>query len=205
MLPLTVSVSTERMSFEDSGMQETILLKRISEGDRRSFSDLYDRFSRVLFATAYSVLHNRELSEDVVQEVFIQIWQKASLFNPGKGKPLTWAMTLTRNRAIDRMRSIQRRGHLMEELLEAESVEEQLDKKDSLTSAVLGETSVLLQEALAKLPASQRIAIEMTFISSLSMREVSEKLGEPLGTVKARVRRGLMRLRDLLPNDLSLG
>lgn len=202
MIAFTASIPEVCMDPDNSGEHEAQLLKRISEGDRKSFADLYDRFSRVLFATAYAVLHNRELSEDVVQEVFIQIWQKASFFNPGKGKPLTWAMTLTRNRAIDRMRSVQRRGLLLEDLQGAATENDHFEDQNSFSSAVRDETSALVHQALAKLPCGQREAIELTFISSLSMREVSEKLGEPLGTIKARVRRGLIRLRSLLPDDL---
>lgn len=180
---------------------EIELLKRIGEGDRQSFSEFYDRFSRVLFATAYGVLRNQELTEDVIQEVFMQIWQKASLYNPGRGKPLTWVMTLTRNKAIDRMRSIQRRSVLMEVAQEEAATEEQFDDRDSFHAATLGESRAQVRAALEKLPDSQREAIEMAFLMSLSLQEVADRLDEPLGTIKARIRRGLARLRSLLPRD----
>ena len=189
------------MESEHGEQHEVELLKRIGEGDRRSFSEFYDRFSRVLFATAYAVLRNHELTEDVLQEVFIQIWQKAGLFNPGKGKPLTWAMTLTRNKAIDRLRTIQRRSHLLEAVQEEAAAVELFDDQNSFRAAVLGESCELLREALTRLPEDQRKAIELAFISSLTLQEVAEQLGEPLSTIKARVRRGLVRLRGLMPAD----
>jgi RNA polymerase sigma-70 factor (ECF subfamily) len=93
---------------------EIELLERVGQGDTRSFEKLYDRLSGVLFSTAYRVLNNQVATEDVLQDVFIQIWDKAPLYNPALGKPLTWAMTLTRNKAIDRLRSTQRRNRLQE-------------------------------------------------------------------------------------------
>ena len=95
---------------------EIELLKRIGQGDRGSFEELYDRFSGLLFSTAYRVLNNQVAAEDVLQDVFIQIWEKAPLYNPALGKPLTWAVTLTRNKAIDRLRATERRNRLQDDL-----------------------------------------------------------------------------------------
>jgi RNA polymerase sigma-70 factor, ECF subfamily len=191
------------MELDQSQEYEIKLLRRIGQGDRKSFSELYDRFSRPLFATAYAILRNQELTEDVIQEVFVQIWQKSSLFNPGKGKPLTWAMTLTRNRAIDRIRSLQRRSHLMEEVHREAAHAEQFDDRNSFQAVSLVETGILVREALQKLPEHQRQAIELAFMSRLTLQEVAERLNEPLGTIKARIRRGLLRLRSLLPKEVQ--
>src|SRR6187399_422513 len=111
---------------------EIDLLKRIGLGDRLAFSDLYDRFSGVLFATAFRVLNNQEAAEDVLQDVFVQIWEKAPLYDPARGKPLTWAVTLTRNKAIDRLRSVQRRHRLQDDVEKENSTNEQFDGRDSL-------------------------------------------------------------------------
>src|SRR6478735_9667056 len=91
---------------------EILLLQRTGQGDRLAFSDLYDRFSGVLFATAYRILNNQEAAEDVLQDVFVQIWEKAPLYDSTRGKPMTWAVTLTRHRAIDHLRSRRRRARL---------------------------------------------------------------------------------------------
>ncbi|RYD71043.1 MAG: sigma-70 family RNA polymerase sigma factor, partial [Verrucomicrobiaceae bacterium] len=105
--------------------QEIELLRRVSKGDRLAFSELYDRFSGLLFATAYRILNNQEGAEDVLQDVFVQIWEKAPLYDSSRGKPLTWAVTLTRNKAIDRLRSLQRRGRLQEQVeKEAQAIDQ---------------------------------------------------------------------------------
>ena len=177
---------------------EIALLHRIGQGDRRSFEELYDRFSGVLFSTAYRVLNNREAAEDVLQDVFIQIWEKAALYDPARGKPMTWAITLTRNKAIDRLRSTQRRNRLQDDLEHEAQTVEQFDDKNSFDAVSSVETGEMVREAIKKLSKDQREAIELAFFSSLTQTEISERLGEPLGTVKARIRRGMMKLKDLL-------
>ena len=177
---------------------EIALLRHVAQGDRRSFEELYDRFSGVLFSTAYRVLNNQEAAEDVLQDVFIQIWEKAPLYDPSRGKPMTWAITLTRNKAIDRLRSTQRRTRLQDAMQRESETAEQFDDRSSFDSASTGDTNKLVREAIQTLSKEQREAIELAFFSSLTQMEIAERLNEPLGTVKARIRRGMMRLRDLL-------
>jgi len=177
---------------------EIALLGRVAQGDRRGFEELYDRFSGVLFSTAYRVLNNQDAAEDVLQDVFIQIWEKAPLYDPSRGKPMTWAITLTRNKAIDRLRSTQRRGRLQEELVQESQTSEQFDARSSFDAASTSDTNKLVHEAIQKLSKDQREAIELAFFSSLTQTEISERLKLPLGTVKARIRRGMMRLKELL-------
>ena len=181
---------------------EIALLRQVAQGDRRSFEALYDRFSGVLFSTAYRVLNNQEAAEDVLQDVFIQIWEKAPLYDPARGKPMTWAVTLTRNKAIDRLRSTQRRSRLQDEVQRESETFEQFDDRSSFDAVASGETGKLVREAVRKLSKDQREAIELAFFSSLTQTEIAERLGEPLGTVKARIRRGMMKLRDVLSPEL---
>ena len=181
---------------------EIELLRQIGQGDRGSFEALYDRFSRVLFSIAYRVLNNQEAAEDVLQDVFVQIWEKAALYDPSRGKPMTWAITLTRNKAIDRLRSTQRRSRLQDDLLHESQTAEQFDDKSSFDAVSSVETGELVRAALAKLSKDQREAIEFAFFSSLTQTEISERLNEPLGTVKARIRRGMMKLREVLEPPL---
>jgi RNA polymerase sigma-70 factor (ECF subfamily) len=181
---------------------EIELLKRIGQGDRESFEELYDRFSGVLFSTAYRVLSNQVAAEDVLQDVFIQIWEKAPLYNPAIGKPLTWAVTLTRNKAIDRLRSTQRRIRLHENAQrEVENLGRFEDQSSSDAVASL-ETSKLVREAIQKLSKDQRQVIELAFFSSMTHTEIAEHLGLPLGTIKTRIRRALMKLRDVVSPEL---
>lgn len=177
---------------------EIELLGRVGRGDRASFVQLYERFSGVLFSTAYRVLNNQEAAEDVIQEVFLQIWEKAPLYDPTRGKPLTWAVTLTRNRAIDRLRSAQRRGRLRDDLEREAQTFEQFDDRDSFEAVDSVEKGRLVRDAMQKISAEQREALELAFFSGLTQTEISEQLGEPLGTIKARIRRGMIKLRSLL-------
>jgi RNA polymerase sigma-70 factor (ECF subfamily) len=181
---------------------EIELLRRTGKGDRQSFEQLYDRFSGVLFSTAYRVLNSPEAAEDVLQDVFIQIWEKAPLYDPERGKPLTWAVTLTRNKAIDRLRSVQRRNRLQDDVEREAQSSEQFDERNSLDAVESVEKGKLVRDAIKRLSDDQRQAIELAFFSGLTQTEIAERLGEPLGTIKARIRRGMMKLRDVIEPQL---
>ncbi len=182
--------------------REIELLRRTGEGDRASFEQLYERFSGVLFATAYRVLNNQQAAEDVLQDVFVQIWEKAPLYDPERGKPLTWAVTLTRNKSIDRLRSVQRRHRLQDDVEKEAAIGEQFDGRSSLDAVEGMETARLVRQAITQLGKDQREAIQLAFFGGLTQTEIAEKLGEPLGTIKARIRRGMMKLRELVEPEL---
>ncbi|MEO5753805.1 MAG: sigma-70 family RNA polymerase sigma factor [Chthoniobacterales bacterium] len=185
-------------------LAEIELLKRVGQGDQQSFEQLYDRFSRVLFSVAYRVLGNQQAAEDVLQETFAQIWEKAPLYDPARGKPLTWAVTLTRYRSIDLLRSLRRRGQLHEDVKHEVEVAEQFDDRDSFLNVATGENHAFVRDALRKLSDEQREVIELAFFGSMTQTEIAERLAQPLGTVKARIRRGLIKLRGLLGPHLEL-
>ncbi len=186
------------MDSSTAQLEEIELLRRIGQGDRTSFEQFYERFSRVLFSIAFRLLRNEQAAEDVLQEVFVQIWKKAPLYDPARGKPMTWAVTLTRHRAIDIIRSTQRRGQLNEEVKLETEVGEKFDDRDSFSAATSGERHDFVREAMQKLSDEQREAIELAFFGSLTQAEIAERLSLPLGTVKARIRRGMMKLRGLI-------
>lgn len=177
---------------------EIALLQRVGKGDRESFSELYDRFSNVLFSVALRIVNDREYAQDVLQEVFLQIWEKAPLYDETRGKPLTWAITLTRNRSIDRLRSMQRRHRLSDEVEKESQTDDQFDDRNSHDHLDLAETGALVRKAMSELPKEQREAIELAFFSGFTQSEIAVRMGEPLGTVKARIRRGMLKLRDAL-------
>jgi len=177
---------------------EIKLLWRIGQGDRESFAIYYDRIAGTLFAIAHRLLHSREAAEDVVQDVFVQIWEKAPLYDPAKGKPMTWAVTLTRNKAIDRLRAIQRRSQLQDDLEQESSAAESIHEPSSFDAVAISESGKLLRDAMRELGEEHREVIELAFFRSLSQSEIAERLGQPLGTVKARIRRGLLKLRELI-------
>lgn len=182
---------------------EIELLLQTGKGDRDSFERLYDRYSGVLFSTALRILNDQTLAEDVLQEVFVQIWEKAPTYDPARGKPLTWAVTLTRNKAIDRLRSRQRRIRLGEEVQnEAWTLDEKTDRA-CIDEVDVREKGAIVRRAIKKLSAGQRQAIELAFFSGLTQSEIAKRLGEPLGTIKARIRRGMLRLRELIESKID--
>jgi RNA polymerase sigma-70 factor (ECF subfamily) len=181
---------------------EIFLMERTGQGDRGSFEQLYERFSGVLFSTALHVLGNQEAAEDVLQDVFVSIWEKAPLYDADRGKPLTWAVTLTRYKAIDRLRSLQRKGALHDRIEQESRIFEKHTGKTSLDEVDAAEKSKIVREAILRLSPTQREAIELAFFGGLTQAEIAEKLREPLGTVKARIRRGMMRLKEMISGSL---
>ena len=183
---------------------EIELLEGTGRGDRDCFRQLHERYAGVLFSAAYQVLNDPAEAEDVLQDVFVQIWDKAKLYDRSRGKPLTWALTLTRNKSIDRLRSAQRRHRLKDEVEKETTVSEQRGAGgaqaggDSVERVYAGETKVLVRNAVLQLSTEQRQAIEMAFFSGLTQNEIAQRLDEPLGTVKARIRRGMIKLKDLI-------
>jgi RNA polymerase sigma-70 factor (ECF subfamily) len=134
----------------------------------------------------------------VVQESFVQMWKKASTYDPNRSGLFTWAVMISRNRALDRLRSRERRGRT----LEAATAEAEVSPPDQTEQAdeLLGQSEerTRIRRALAQLSEAQRNAIHLAFFRGLTQAEISSQLGEPLGTIKARIRRGLIALRDFL-------
>ena len=176
------------------------LLAQVADGDTAAFGRLYDRFSPVLYSLAMKILRNSSATEDLLPDVFVQIWEKAGTYDRQLGKPLTWAVTMTRNRAIDRIRAGQRGQRLVEAAINEQAVAEQSLPNDTVLAK---ETAGIVREALTRLTAEQRQAIEMAFFKGLSQSEIAEALEVPLGTVKARIRRGMLQLRDALHVQLG--
>ena len=182
----------------DDRAVELDLLARITNRERVAFEELYTRYSNILYATAMKFLKEDADAQDVVQDVFIQIWDKAKLYDPAKGKPLTWALTLTRNRSIDRIRAIQRRSRLRDDFEKETVADESAGIREALSGVDASERTQILRDAVGRLSPEQRKVIDLAFFGGLTQSEIADRLGEPLGTVKARARRGLMKLKELL-------
>jgi RNA polymerase sigma-70 factor (ECF subfamily) len=187
---------------EDARAEEFELLRRIAQRERAAFEDLYSRYANILYASALKFVKEDADAQDVVQDVFIQIWDKAKLYDPAKGKPLTWALTLTRNRAIDRIRAIQRRTRLRDEFEQETFVDESAGVREALSEVDASEKGQILRKAVSQLSPQQKKVIELAYFGGLTQTEIAEKLGEPLGTVKARARRGLLKLKELLGDQI---
>ena len=184
-------------SHKDSRSDEK-LLQRAGKGDERAFAELYDRFSGRLYALALRILGEEEEACDALQEGFVYLWEKAAEYNPSKSKAFTWAVIIFRNKAIDRARARRRRQQLSEDA--AEEVPTLLGEppEQADQAADRSERAAQVKSALESLPAEQRKCIEWAFLRGYTHHELAERLGEPLGTVKTNIRRGLLRLRDLL-------
>jgi RNA polymerase sigma-70 factor (ECF subfamily) len=181
---------------------EMELLRQIALGDRESFRAFYDRFSGILYSASLRVLNDQREAEDILQETFIQIWEKAHLYVPERGKPLTWALTLTRNRSIDRLRSIQRRSRLRTEVEAETDSKNAMERRDSSDEVDSLEKGKIIRNAVMQLSEEQREAIELAYFGGLTQLEIASRLDQPLGTVKARIRRGMIRLKDLVGPQL---
>jgi len=183
--------------------EDMILLQRIAQKDSASFQAFYRKYGGLLFTAIANVLNDHHDAEDVMQEVLVQIWNKAHLYEPRKGKPLTWLTTMARNRAIDRIRSKQRRSRLNDDF-ESESRTDQLEFDESSSDQVeVLERSRIVRSAVSKLTPDQREAIQLAYFAGLTQAEVADRLNEPLGTVKARIRRGVNRLEGLVKQHLD--
>ncbi len=192
-------VSAESAAAHERARFDAELMRRMGHNDREAFAQLYDRFSRPLFATAVRILGNSADAEDIVQDVFLALWEKAANFQPERGSAFAWAVTLTRNRAIDRVRMRKRRSELLAESTDEDAGIQPSDAgPSSPDELVFKEQAGGIRAAVAALPAEQQRAVELAFFGGLTQQEIAEKLSEPLGTVKARIRRGLLRLRDTL-------
>lgn len=177
---------------------DTAMLQAIGRRDVVAFQAFYRKFSSLLYAVIHRVLNDHQDTEDIMQEVLVQVWQKAHLYEPAKGKPLTWVTTMARNRAIDRIRAKQRRSRLNDDFeqetrpLQPEFVE------DTGALVTANENDRVVQSAVMELTPDQREAIQLAYFGGLTQTEIAEKLREPLGTVKARIRRGVQRLEQVV-------
>jgi RNA polymerase sigma-70 factor, ECF subfamily len=180
-------------------MLDQEMIARIGRHDQGAFSALYDRLSGPLYSLAIKMLGDPAEAQDALQEVFLQIWSRAGTYDPEQSSVFSWTVLLTRSRVIDRLRARGRRSRLV-----VSSTEDAPTAADASTVESAADTAEKNDEAarvryvLNNLPSEQREAIELAFFEHLSHHEIAARLGQPLGTVKARIRRGLLKLRERL-------
>ena len=171
-------------------------LEGMARGDHGALAELYDRHVRLVYSLALRILQNGADAEDIVQEVFAQVWAQAGRYDASRGAVAAWMLTLTRSRAIDKLRAKRARPEAAADASAAESVVDLAAAQDlDLLSA---EQVTRLQRALKELPDAQRTALELAYYEDLTHVEVAARLGEPLGTVKTRIRQAVMKLREAL-------
>ncbi len=173
------------------------LLARTAAGDESAFATLYDRFAPGLFSMIVKMTRDEKEAEDVLQEGFFQIWRRAAAYDPARSSPFTWAVMILRNKAIDRLRVRQR----LERTVERATVEfAHFPESDEVSSgeAERHDDGAQVRAALTQIPEEQKTAVELAFFGGLTHEQIAERLATPLGTIKARIRRGLLKLRDML-------
>ena len=171
------------------------LIQQVAKQDREAFSQLYDRFSSLVFTLAMRMLRVRSDAEDLLQEVFVQVWRQAQSYSAERGSPEAWIINIARSRAIDKIRSIRR----MEKSFVLTDDPARAESSDNVESSVAeSEARMAMNSALANLPETQRRVLELAYFDGLTQTEIANRLAEPLGTVKTRMRTGIQRLRDML-------
>jgi RNA polymerase sigma-70 factor, ECF subfamily len=201
---------------------DAALVREVAAGSQAALGDLYDRYVDAVYAAASRLTSDRQVAEEVVQETFLALWNRAELFDPKIGSLAAWLHTIARNRTVDRLRAAGRRPNLIP--LSSAAGEDEGDGAalDRLvaTGTVIGGAGIgsgpegelaatelrqVLRDALAELPEAERTAIVLAYREELTQTEIADRLGWPLGTVKTRTRRALLRLRGALADELGPG
>jgi RNA polymerase sigma-70 factor, ECF subfamily len=176
----------------DDTRTDIALLDRIVARDEQAVAELYDRHHRLLFGLILRILRDRSEAEEVLQEVFVLVWTRAETYNVALGSPAAWLVRIARNRGIDRLRANSVRVRAAESAPLPEPAE------SPETSAALSEQQRAVAYALQSLPADQRLLIEQAYFLGLTQSELAERFNLPLGTVKTRIRAGMIALRERL-------
>jgi len=189
-------------STSSAGSQDDLnLIQRIVAGDSAALGALYDHFGRLVFSLAFQITSDSGSAEEITQEVFLQIWNKAGTYQTEQGKVATWITSIARHKAIDALRRKGARpeGHQMEfadgeepDLVDPAGVEEQVE---------LSQRSLVIRRAIAQLPPDQRRALALAYFKGMTHQEVAEMTGEPLGTIKTRIRLAMLKLRQILVDE----
>ena len=166
------------------------LVTAIRSGDQGAMAALYDRFSSIVYAVALRVLQETTAAEDVLQDIFMQLWRNPAAFDSSRGNMAAWLAVIARNRAIDALRRRRPQDEIEDVVVAVETdLASETDRSRAMEK---------VRGALQAMPSSQRSALEMAYFEGLTHTEIAEKTGEPLGTVKTRIRTGLISLRKVL-------
>ncbi len=187
----SIPLSTEQLSDED-------LIRAIAGGETWALETLYQRYARLLYSLVYRMIADHQIAEDLLQEAFLSIWQRAVSYSPQLGAVRNWLVSIVHHRTIDYLRYVRRRAALKEATWEEAERDEQLASPDVWDEAWRTVQSETLRSALMKISTEQRMMIELAYFQGWTHSEIAEGCKLPLGTVKARLRLGLVRLRRVL-------
>ena len=182
---------------QQTDAEDAELLRAVARGDESAFARVYDRYSPILLGLLLRILRSRAEAEDVLQEVCLQVWQQARSFDPSRGRPFTWLVTLARSRAIDRLRAVDSRERAAQRSAEdAPPAPPAAGWADE--EALRAERAEAVRNALGELPEEQRQVLLLAYLEGMSQSEIAAAKNQPLGTVKTRTRAGLKRLSEAL-------
>lgn len=180
-----------------SQAQDIDCIRRLETGDSGALEELYDRYTPLLYSLAHRILRSASDAEDAVQNAWVQAWKSAGAYDPHRGTVAAWLLNMTRSRSLDLYRSLASRRRA-EEVVDPDALPLPPDPAAGAHHVQLGER---VRDALGTLEASQRQVLEIAYFEGLSQSEIAERIGSPLGTVKSWTRQGLLRLRELLPQE----
>jgi RNA polymerase sigma-70 factor (ECF subfamily) len=181
-----------------ASVPDEVLMKDISHRRHDALTELYGRHSKRLRATIDGVVHEQAEADDVLQEIFLQVWEEAARYSPKAGKPLGWMVTIARRRAIDRLRRRQAYCRARERYEKRMMLDSQAPRRNAGETFVLNDLRKFLKRSIRALPQLQREAVELAFFNGLSHREIAVATKAPLGTVKTRLELGLQKLTHAL-------
>jgi RNA polymerase sigma-70 factor (ECF subfamily) len=191
-------IPAARMNQDPDSPDQLLLLA--ASGCSDSFSRLYDTCADALFGIALGITRNHAEAQEILQDAFVSIWRNAGRYDPSLGSSTAWMIHLTRNLAIDRLRRRQRTDDLQRRFSEERAVTDD-ESELPLSPLIAAETARRVRMALSVLPGDQRIALDLAFFEGCTQTEIAERLCEPLGTIKSRIRRALERVRTFLGED----
>ena len=180
-------------------MTDAELISNIVKRDRRAFDLFYERYSQVIFNLCIRILRDEAEAQDAMQEIFVQIWKEAERFDPTRASAKTWLFTIARSRSLDRYRSMKTVRKRIEEGSE-EELQQIASEEDLQHSSIMQK---YVGNALRQLTREQRLVLELSYYEGLTQEEIAERLGEPLGTVKSRIRAALIKLRSFFSGEKS--
>jgi RNA polymerase sigma-70 factor (ECF subfamily) len=208
------------MASADAGRSDALLVASLVRGDTTALAELYDRHADAVYRAAFRRLGDRQLAEEVLQDTYVALWNRAELFDPAAGSLLAWLSTIARNRAVDRLRALGRRPAAvpLSAVLPTEEGDDQAVERALASGALLGaappprDPEQIVEEGalrdqirgvLDDIPPNERQVLELAYYEELTQTEIANRLGWPLGTVKTRTRRALYRMREALAPILA--
>jgi RNA polymerase sigma-70 factor, ECF subfamily len=196
---MAIAARPAQPAVSTAASDDAALVARLAQGEGAALEELYDRYGRAVYSFSLRMLGDVQSAEELTQEVFLRLWRQARSYQQSRGAFLTWLLSITHNMAIDEIRRRKRRPLLLDGTDEDQTLLLLPDARtDVERDAWLSSLQTYVRDALAEIPIAQRQAIELAYFGGLTQREIAERLNEPLGTIKTRMRLGMFKLRELL-------